>query len=38
VDIESDPQRCFDEAASLLEELGERLARERLVTTEGATP
>ena len=37
-DIESDPQRCFDEAASLLEQLGERLARERLVTTEGATP
>jgi glycerate kinase len=36
-DIESDPQRCFDEAASLLEELGERLARDRLVTTEGAT-
>jgi glycerate 2-kinase len=36
-DIESDPQRCFDEAASLLEQLGERLARERLVTTEGAT-
>jgi glycerate kinase len=36
-DIEPDPQRCFDEAASLLEELGERLARERLVTTEGAT-
>jgi glycerate kinase len=37
-DIESDPQRCFDEAASLLEQLGERLARERLVTIEGATP
>jgi glycerate kinase len=37
-DIESDPQRCFDEAASLLERLGERLARERLVTIEGATP
>jgi glycerate kinase len=40
-DIESDPQRCFDEAASLLEQLGERLARERLVTSGaqmGATP
>jgi glycerate kinase len=38
-DIESDPRRCFDEAASLLEELGERLARERLATAEmGATP
>jgi glycerate kinase len=36
-DIESDPQRCFDEAGPLLEQLGERLARERLVTTEGAT-
>ena len=31
-DIESDPQRCFDEAASLLEQTGERLARERLVS------
>ena len=35
-EIEPDPQRCFDEAATLLEQLGERLARERLVTTDGA--
>ena len=35
-EIEPDPQRCFDEAATLLEQLGERLARERLLTTEGA--
>jgi glycerate kinase len=41
-DIEPDPQRCFDEAAPLLERLGERLARERLVAADddrmGATP
>jgi glycerate kinase len=41
-EIEPDPQRCFDEAATLLEQLGERLARERLLTTDraetGATP
>ena len=35
-DIEPDPQRCFDEAATLLEQLGERLARERLLPTDGA--
>ena len=35
-EIEPDPQRCFDEAATLLEQLGERLARERLLTTDGA--
>jgi glycerate 2-kinase len=29
-DIEPDQQRCFDEAASLLERLGERLAREQI--------
>jgi glycerate kinase len=41
-DIEPDPQQCFDEAAPLLERLGERLARERLVASDedrmGATP
>ncbi len=41
-DIEPDRQRCFDEAASLLERLGEQLARERLVAGDGdrigATP
>jgi glycerate 2-kinase len=31
-DIESDPQRSFDEAAPLLEQIGERLARDRLLT------
>ena len=35
-EIEPDPQRCFDEAATLLEQLGERLARERLLRTDGA--
>jgi glycerate 2-kinase len=31
-DIQSDPQRSFDEAAPLLEQIGERLARDRLLT------
>jgi glycerate kinase len=31
-DIESDPQRSLDEAAPLLEQIGERLARDRLLT------
>ncbi len=35
-DVEPDLQRCFDEAAALVEQLGERFARERLVTTGGA--
>ncbi len=41
-DIEPDRQRCFDEAAPLLERLGEQLARERLAAGDGnrigATP
>jgi glycerate kinase len=36
-DIESDPQRSFDEAASLLEKVGERLARERLLADAAET-
>ena len=34
-DLEPDPQRCIDEAGPLLERLGERIARERLLTTDG---
>ncbi len=36
-DIESDPQRCFDEAGPLLRRLGAQLARDHLMTTTGAT-
>ena len=36
-DIESDPQRWFDEAAPLLEQIGERLARDRLLTEAAET-
>ena len=36
-DIESDPQRSFDEAAPLLEQIGERLSRDRLLTQEAET-
>jgi glycerate 2-kinase len=36
-DIESDPQRWFDDAASLLEQIGERLARDRLVAKAAET-
>ena len=36
-DIESDPQRWFDEAAPLLEHIGERLARDRLLTQAAET-
>jgi glycerate kinase len=36
-DIESDPQRWFDEAAPLLEQIGERLARDRLLAEAAQT-
>ena len=36
-DIESDPKRWFDEAAPLLEQIGERLARDRLLTEAAET-
>jgi glycerate 2-kinase len=36
-DIESDPQRSFDEAAPLLEQIGERLARDRLLSQAAET-
>jgi glycerate kinase len=36
-DIESDLQRSFDEAAALLEQIGERLARDRLLTETAET-